>query len=355
VARRGKEFADVLEKFVCVRVPQVNSLDLATFQFDFGLTWSVFFLNADRTVYGRYGTRSALSRPDDVSDAGFRKAALAALELHRGYPANKESLRGKTGPPPSARVPRDFPTLSTYPATVDPRAGEWNNATCVHCHAVHAAQLSSHLSTGKPIPIELLWPYPMPDALGLTLDPEERAGVRSVAPASAAGKAGFKAGDEILRLEGQPLVSVADIQWGLQGARDGASLTAVVKRGAREESLSLTLPAGWRRSGDTSWRQATSTFFRPDLQANPVSTEDRKTLGLAPEAIALRVGRLGTALENAGFHSGDIIVGVGERRTGIDSMSQILEHVALNTRPGEKLSIVVRRDGKNLRLEIPLP
>jgi S1-C subfamily serine protease len=238
---------------------------------------------------------------------------------------------------------------------VDPRAGEWNNATCVHCHDVHAAQLTASRAAGTPIPSELLWPYPMPDALGLALDPEERASVRRVAPGSAAEKAGVKAGDEFLRLEGQPLVSIADVQWVLQGARDGATLKAVVQRGEREESLSITLPVGWRRSGDTSWRQATSVFFRPDLQAAPVSAEDRKVLGLAPDAVALRVGRLGTSLENAGFRGGDVIVGVGGRRTGIESLSQILEHVGRNTKPGEKLPIDVRRDGKELRLEIPLP
>jgi len=238
---------------------------------------------------------------------------------------------------------------------VDPRAGEWNNATCVHCHDVHAAQLADSRAAGKPVPLDLLWPFPMPDALGLRLDPEERASVRSVASGSAAEKAGFKAGDELLRLEGQPLVSIADVQWVLHHARDGASLAAVVKRGAREETLSLPLSAGWRRGGDTSWRMATSVFFRPDLQAAPVSAEDRKALGLTPDAIALRISRLGTALEHAGFRVDDVIVGVGERRSGIDSLSQILEHVGLNTRPGEKLPIVVRRDGKELRLEIPLP
>ena len=86
-----------------------------------------------------------------------------------------------------------------------------------------------------------------------------------------------------------------------------------------------------------------------------MSAEDRKALGLAPDAIALRISRLGTALENAGFRSGDVLVGVGGRRTGIESLSQILEHVGLNTKPGEKLPLDVRRDGKDLRLEIPLP
>jgi len=345
----------VLEKFVCVRVVQANSLDLAAFQFDFGLTWAVLFMNADRTIYGRYGSRSALAKPNDVTDAGFRKAALAALELHRAYPANKASLRGKTGPAPRVKIPQDYPTLARFPAKVDPKAGELNNATCMHCHDVPAAQIAVHRAAREPIPVELLWPYPMPDALGLTMDPEERATVRRVAPGSAAGKAGFKEGDDLLRLEGQPIVSIADLQWILHGATDGSTLSAVVKRGGREESLSMVLPAGWRRSGDTSWRQATWEFFRPDLQAAPLSEEERRKLTLAPDAIALRIDRLGTPLELAGFRTGDLIVAVGDRRTGIGSLSQILEHVGRNTRPGEKLAVVVLRDGKEMRLELPLP
>jgi hypothetical protein len=338
-----------------VRVVQANSLDLATFQFDFGLTWAVMFMNADRTVYGRYGTRSALAKADDVTDAGFRKAALAALELHRGYPANKESLRGKTGPAPRFKLPRDYPTLARFPAKVDPAAGELNNATCVHCHDVHAAQAAVYRAAREAIPTELLWPYPMPDALGLALDPEERAGVRKVAPDSTAAKAGFKDGDEILRLGGQPIVSVADVQWVLHAASDGATLAAVVKRGGREEPLSLTLPAGWRRSGDTSWRQATWGYFRPDLQVTPLAEGERLKLGLAPGSIALRVGRVGAPLEVAGFRTGDLIVGVGDRRAGIDSLSQILEHIGRSTRAGEKLPITVLRDGKESRLEVVLP
>ena len=85
-----------MDRFVCVRLVQANALDLTLFQFDFDLTFSAFFLNADKTVYGRFGSRS--EREDatkDISIAGFRKAMLAALELHRNYPADKASLEPK--------------------------------------------------------------------------------------------------------------------------------------------------------------------------------------------------------------------------------------------------------------------
>ncbi len=48
----------LLEKFVCVRIVSTNGLDLSLFQFDTDQSFAVFMLNADRTIYGRFGTRS---------------------------------------------------------------------------------------------------------------------------------------------------------------------------------------------------------------------------------------------------------------------------------------------------------
>jgi len=355
VARRGKEFADVLDQFVCIRVVQANSIDLTTFQFDPMLTWAVFFLNADRTVYGRYGTRSGANRSGDVTDAGFRKAALAALELHRGYPANRESLRGKTGPAPRFKTPREYPSLAHFPAEVEVRASERNHPSCMHCHDLQIAEFGLLRAAKEPIPPATLWPFPMPDALGFSLDPEERCTVQRVAPRSAAEQAGFQVGDELLALEGQPLISVADVQWVLHGAKDGATLAAKTSRGGKEESRSLALPQGWRRSGDITWRQGTWVLFRPDLRADPVPAEERKRIGLAADAVALRIHGLGAALEAAGFRTGDIVVAAAGRRSGIDSVSRLIELVSQITRPGDKLSVTVLRDGKELPLEIPLP
>ena len=62
-------------------------------------------------------------------------------------------------------------------------------------------------------------------------------------------------GDEIVRLEGQPLLSIADVQWVLHRADpEGASLKAEVRRDGRPVEVTLTLPKGWRRHDDLSWR-----------------------------------------------------------------------------------------------------
>jgi len=50
------DITTLLEQFVCVRVLNANALDLNLFQFDYDLSFSTLFSNADGTVYERYGS-----------------------------------------------------------------------------------------------------------------------------------------------------------------------------------------------------------------------------------------------------------------------------------------------------------
>lgn len=69
----------LLDKFVCVRIVNANGLDLSLFQYDYDQSFAAFFLNADRTIYGRYGTRSHETESDrDVSVEGFAQALSIA-------------------------------------------------------------------------------------------------------------------------------------------------------------------------------------------------------------------------------------------------------------------------------------
>ena len=101
VVRRHELLRDMMDKFVRVRLVRVNKLDLSLFQFDPDLTFAVFFLNADKTIYGRFGSRSDFTDSDrDISLEGLRKAMSSALALHKQYPENKALLTGKTVPKP---------------------------------------------------------------------------------------------------------------------------------------------------------------------------------------------------------------------------------------------------------------
>src|SRR4051794_20516045 len=124
----------LLEKFVRVRQISTNGLDLSLFQFDTDQSFAVFLLNADGTIYGRFGTRSHRTVwEDDVSVEGLAKAMEGALELHAAYPKNKAELARKKGPAPEFAVPEKFPTLKgRYGATLDYSGSVVRS--CIHCH-----------------------------------------------------------------------------------------------------------------------------------------------------------------------------------------------------------------------------
>src|SRR5438094_3501231 len=203
-----------MEQFVCVRMIQANGMDLSWLQFDYDQTFAVLFLNADKTIYGRYGTRSDQKEPTrEMSLEGFRKAMAAVLDLHKNYPANKASLAGKRGLTPRFRTPEQYPNLKKYKSTI---ATEGRIVpTCIHCHSVRDAENLVYRNSLQPIPKEDLFAYPLPDVLGIRLDPMERAKIKEAEPNSLAAKAGFKVGDEILTFDKQHIVSTADVQWGL--------------------------------------------------------------------------------------------------------------------------------------------
>src|SRR5437667_7773613 len=175
VVRRDPRVADLMDKFVCVRMVQGNGMDLTLFQFDYDLTFAAFFLNADRTIYGRFGSRS--ERQDatkDISIEGFRKALAAALELHKHYPANRSALAGKTPKTSRFKTPDDFPALrGKYQPKLDYQGKVLQS--CMHCHQVRDAERRFFRDDKQPIPDQVLYPYPMPNGIGLALDSKEKA------------------------------------------------------------------------------------------------------------------------------------------------------------------------------------
>ena len=62
ITRGGAALDQLLDRFVCVRVVRMNGVDVRRFQFERDLSLAVLFLNADGTVYGRYGTRAVAQR-----------------------------------------------------------------------------------------------------------------------------------------------------------------------------------------------------------------------------------------------------------------------------------------------------
>ena len=349
-----------MNQFVGVRMVKANSMDLTLFQFDYDMTFTAFFMHPDKTIYGRYGTRSEYKQAaKEMSLPGFRKALEAALALHRDYPNNKRALAGKTGPRPKQKIPEDFATLKNYRPKLD--YGRNVVKSCLHCHQVRDARRNWLRAGKKPATDADLFPYPMPDVVGLTLDPQEKARVKRVQSGSPAARAGFRAGDDIATLDGQPIISIADIQWVLHNAKSRAALKADVRRQGRSVSLTLSLPTGWRRQSDIRWRASTWEMNRlvgGSLKWENLTTAERKKLGLTAQSTAIRVAYVGwwgkyQAGKRAGFRKGDVMISFnGQRR--LKSVNEFYAYAMNKTKRGQRVTVEVLRSGRKLTLKLPM-
>ena len=349
-----------MDQFVLVRLVKCNALDLATFQFDFDLTFSVFFLHADGTILGRYGSRLQREADHDISMDGLRRSIESALWLHKNFDTYKKPLAAKTGPPPRYPVPEKYPALAgKYTAKLDYE----NNVahSCIHCHQIRDSELRLFRDGGKPIPDEVLYPWPAPGVVGLELDVDQRVTVKSVTKVSAAASAGFRAGDEILMLQGQPLVSPADIQWVLHNAGDAATLHARILRDGKASTLKLVLGPGWRRRSELAWRPTTWNLRRMGtggLVLEHLPEADREKLDLPADTLALRVKHVGqygdhAAAKRAGFKKDDVVVELDGRSEPMRE-TDLLAYAVQRKKRGEQVPVTVLRAGKRVLLKLPM-
>lgn len=352
----------LLEQYVCVRLVSTNGLDLSLFQYDTDQSFAVFMLNADNTIYGRFGTRSHRTEwIGDVSLAGLAEALRGGLKLHAAYPENRHALAGKRGPKPQFPSPEQIPGLrEKYTATLNYEGDVARS--CIHCHQIGDALRDWHRGRAEPIPESLLFPYPHPKTVGLILDPQHRAAVRDVVDGSHAAEAGFRSGDRIAELNGQPMLSMADVQWVLHNIPpQGGSVQAIVSRGDERHELTVRLPDGWRRAGDLSWRVSSWGLRRMvtgGLKLAALDDAEKRQRNLSPDAMALVVEHVGqygphAAAKKAGFRKGDVLIEY-DGRTDLVTDTALLAWGATQTRPGQEVSVVVLRDGRKVRLTLPM-
>jgi S1-C subfamily serine protease len=234
--------------------------------------------------------------------------------------------------------------------------------SCIHCHQIGDAQREFLRSRDGLLSEKVLFPYPHPKQLGLVLDPDQRATVLRVEPDSWAEQAGFQAADKIASLEGQPLLSIADVQWILQQtAPEGATLNVEVRRNHSTLPLKLTLPKGWRQRGDISWRVSTWGLRRMatgGLLLESLSPEDAQKAGLTESMVGLRVKYVGqygphAAGKNAGFRTGDIIIAF-DGQTRFARESDLLAYAVMHHKSGDKVAVTVMRDGQKVDLTLPM-
>lgn len=314
-----------------VRLLRIDNTDLNLFDFDYDLTFMVFFLNADGHVYARYGGRDGENADNRQSLAGLHYTMKSVLAMHE-------------------RETKEFaPKAQEKPKFLREGTGQRAAGRCMHCHEVKEVLHDRLQKTGQ-WSLDLAYRYPPPDNLGFVLEVDRGNVVREVKEGTPAAKAGLKSGDVIRKLGDVPIHSFGDAQYALDRAPKTGAIEVSWQRAGEEAQAKLELQEGWRR-GDVSWRPSIRylvPFAR--LYGTDLKAEEKKALGLSEKQLAFRQkDTMPQQAADAGVKPGDIILGLDDvvLETNVDGF---LHHVRSHYLIGEQAKINVIRDGKRLSL-----
>ena len=269
----------------------------------------------------------------------------------RSWPASNPKSQPRYG------TPEQFPRLKMYASELDYDGKV--AASCIHCHQVGESLHAVSRDEGKPIPTQLLFPYPHPKILGLVMDPKQRATIVRVESDSPAEKSGFRAGDKITSLNDQPILSTADIQWVLHNAAEEDELVVSIERGGRPMQLALSLSSGWRTRGDISWRNLLGPAAHDDgrIALEDLSSERRAESNIDDDELALEATHVGEYGEHAhakrqGFRKGDVIVSIAGKSNRMRESD--LFAFLVNRAVGEKVPVGVLRGEERMELSLSM-
>ncbi len=320
------------DKFVRCRLVKIAGADLNTFEFDYDLTWFVFLLNADETIYGRYGGRDATGAEARLSLKGLRYAMDQALEAHKS-------------PPPAAN-PLAAKRAEQYDAAKSHKG-------CIHCHNVNEFRRAD-AQAARTWDRDSLWVYPLPENVGVSLEVDVGNRVKAVAKDSPADKAGLKVGDHVTRIGEVSVASFADATFGLHKSPAAGDIPVKWTRDGKEQAAKLAVEKGWRKTNLT-WRPSLLDIL-PSVPFNgdELTADERKALGLNAKRAAFRQDEtVHKQLKEAGVQPRDVVIGFDG--TAIDGkMTDLLGHVRRNYLVGDTITVNVLRDGKPVGVKLKL-
>jgi serine protease Do len=337
LVRLEESIAGVAREFVRVRVLNMRGVDLRIFDFDYDLDWAALILTPEEKVIGRFGGHDGPYPNRFQTFSGLRYALEQALKARRPV----------ADAVPPAKIKPD--TVESYPAIERIKAD-----ACIHCHQAFDFRRQALQASGK-WRKEMAWVYPLPENVGLLLDPQQGNRLDGVAADSAANRLGLKAGDVLRSVNGIRTASFADVQYALHRADSSSEIGVVWERAGQKREGILRPSAGWRVT-DLAWRASTKKLGpAPSIHGEDLSDEQKKQLGLEPKHLAIALGPfLPQVARQAGLRQGDIIVGVDGKRLEMTA-GQFDVFIRLEYQPGQKLTYNLLRGGRPENVSLTLP
>jgi S1-C subfamily serine protease len=229
-----------------------------------------------------------------------------------------------------------------------------NHRGCIHCHHVREYGM---LQAGKDAEFDrqLLFPFPLPENIGLRFDVRHGHRIEQVLPGSAAAESALRTGDVITLLNDVPIHSEYDFRWALGKAPESGPLDLTALRTLDDGTVmkleaQLAPRADWR-STDLSWRRSLRSVPFPFGFGGFILRQ-----GFAQKELAVRVTSVygkGMA-KDIGLENDDIIVALGGQ-TQPRTFEQFQSDLLCLYQPGDTVELTVLRSGKRVELRGKLP
>lgn len=339
----------LLQEYVCARIPELKGIDIGLFDFDGMNTIYFFVLNADEQIYLRYGggenSERNANRPLDefLSDESFVDALIKGLEQHELYKEGKLPRK----PRPAPRFPREIRSIKV----------DWiDRGKCFHCHFVRHYDWGDRDALGQFDKLKESWAYPELTKIGIDLAADPPLVLKSVG--GIVNEAGMKAGDKIVAINDQSVLTYGDLHYLYDKIPYEATMVQfTVERGDSRKVIDIPLPRNWRVTGVNNgvWR------FRvnPGFGAVTLKSDEQERLGLKVGGFSSRVrtvrraGKEMLAGGKAGLEPGDVIYAVDSAE--VDEYGQNLyTYIKLRKKVGKTIRLKVLRDGRKLEISYKL-
>ncbi len=170
--------------------------------------------------------------------------------------------------------------------------------------------------------------------------------VSSVAPGSAAAKAGLESGDVILGFNGQPIERSGDLPALVGASRPGDKATLEVWRSGKKIELPVVLGEAKAQLASAEQDAGGAPQGKLGMAVRPLTGEEKAAVNLASGVLVEQVG--GPAAR-AGIEPGDIVVAVNG--TPVKSIEQLQAMVA---KEDKHLALLIQRDGSKIFIPVPL-
>ncbi len=168
--------------------------------------------------------------------------------------------------------------------------------------------------------------------------------VSSIAPGSAAAKAGLKSGDVITKINGEPILESGMLSSRIGLAKAGDKVTMDVWRDKQSRTVVATLGASDEKV-EVASKGESADGARLGLALRPLNRDERNEVGDAGLVVENAEG----AARKAGVQPGDVVLAVNGKPVGtVDEVKSIL-----SSKP-KRVALLVWRDGAKIFVPVNL-